>query len=361
MSGNSLLERVERQVEAGKRISFADAVALFEYNDLPYLGQIATRTRNQKNRRHAYYIINHHIDYSNVCVLTDKCKFCAFAKREGEPEAFFHSLDYYREKLTEALAEGITEVHIVGGLHPQLKFDYYLDLLREIKKLAPELHIKAFTAVEIDFFARLARLSIRETLQALVEAGLDSLPGGGAEIFAEKIHDTICKEKIGADRWLAIHRTAHEMGLRSNATMLYGHIETAAERVDHMERLRRLQDETGGFLSFIPLAFNPENNRMSHLDWTSGVDDLKTLAIARIYLDNFDHIKTYWVTSGVGIAQLGLSFGADDIHGTVREENITHMAGSQTPHALSVADLKHLITEAGFEPHQRDSLYNILN
>ena len=361
MVGDSLFNRVQSKLEADQRVSTEEAVALFGNDDLARLGRLATLARQRKNQNHAYYIINHHIDYSNVCVLTDKCKFCAFAKRDGEPEAFFHSLDYYREKLSEALHEGITEVHIVGGLHPKLKFDYYLDMLREIKQLKSDLHIKAFTAVEIDFFARLSRLSVEETLQALVEAGLDSLPGGGAEIFAQKVHDEICKEKIGAERWLEIHRTAHEMGLHSNATMLYGHVESYQDRVDHMEQLRRQQDETGGFMSFIPLAFNPDNNLMSHLGWTSGIDDLKTLAIARIYLDNFDHIKTYWITSGVGIAQLGLSFGADDIHGTVREENITHMAGSETPYTLSVANLKQLIGEAGFEAHQRDSLYNILN
>lgn len=361
MAGNSLLDQVERKVEAGERIDPKEASSLFAVKDLPRLGRIATIARRRKNGNHSYYIINHHIDYSNVCVLTDKCKFCAFAKHEGDPEGFFHSLDYYREKLTEALAEGITEVHIVGGLHPKLKFDYYLDMLKGIKKLSPDLHIKAFTAVEVDFFARLARLNLKETLEALMEAGLDSIPGGGCEIFAPKVHDEICKEKIGADRWLEVHQVAHQLELRSNATMLYGHLENIEDRVDHMEQLRRLQDETGGFMSFIPLAFNPENNLMSHLGWTSGIDDLKTLAISRIYLDNFDHIKTYWVTSGISIAQLGLSFGADDIHGTVREENITHMAGSKTPCALAVGDLKRLILEAGFEPHQRDSLYNILN
>jgi aminodeoxyfutalosine synthase len=361
MLNDPILDIVEQKVEACQRITAAEAIELFHTRELTRLGQIADRVCTRKNGNHAYYIINHHIDYSNICVLTDKCKFCAFAKHEGDPEGFFHSLDYYQEKLTEALREGITEVHIVGGLHPKLKFDYYLEMLREIKKLAPKLHIKAFTSVEIDFFARLARLSIEDTLKALMDAGLDSLPGGGAEILARHVRDKICKEKISGERWLEIHQIAHAMGLRSNATMLYGHVETIEDRVDHMEQLRQLQDETGGFMAFIPLAFNPENNLMSHLGWTNGSDDLRTLAVSRIYLDNFDHIKTYWITSGVGIAQLGLQFGADDIHGTVREENITHMAGSKTPQLLHVGELNRLIIEAGREPHQRDSLYNILN
>jgi aminodeoxyfutalosine synthase len=361
MPADPLLETIAEKVAAGERVTSQEAIALFQVKDLPRLGQLADSVCTQKNGAHAYYNINHHIDYSNICVLTDKCKFCAFAKHEGDPEGFFHSLEYYESRLNEALKEGITEVHIVGGLHPKLPFDYYLKMLRSIKGLAPDLHVKAFTAVEIDFFARLARLSIEETLQALMAAGLDSMPGGGAEILARHVRDEICKEKIDGKSWLEIHRIAHGMNLRSNATMLYGHVENIEDRVDHMEQLRQLQDETGGFMSFIPLAFNPENNLMSDLGWTNGSDDLRTLAISRIYLDNFDHIKTYWITSGVGIAQLGLRFGADDIHGTVREENITHMAGSDTPQVLTVPDLRRLIIEMDREPHERDSLYNILN
>ncbi len=357
----SILDSVTAKVNAGERISFEEGIALFQEPDLVGLGRLADQVCTAKNGNHAYYNINHHIDYSNICVLTDKCKFCAFAKYEDDEAAFFHPLEYYADRLNAALKEGVTEVHIVGGLHPKLPFDYYLDMLRSIKELAPQIHIKAFTAVEIDFFARLARLSIEETFKALIEAGLDSMPGGGAEILAKEVRDKICKEKIDGERWLEIHKIAHGLGLRSNATMLYGHVETIEDRVDHMERLRQLQDETGGFMSFIPLAFNPENNLMSDLGWTNGTDDLRTLAISRLYLDNFQHIKTYWITSGVGIAQLGLNFGADDIHGTVREENITHMAGSTTPQALTVPILKRLITEAGREPHERDSLYNIVN
>jgi aminodeoxyfutalosine synthase len=358
---NSLLKTIQEKIDDDQRITNDEAIALFENLNLAGIGQLADQVRQKKCGRDAFYIINHHIDYSNICVLTDKCKFCSFAKHEDDQHGFFHSMDYYREKLTQALKEGVTEVHIVGGLHPKLSFDYYLSMLREIKKIAPKIHIKAFTAVEIDFFARLARLSIEETLIALREAGLDSLPGGGAEIFAPRVHDKICKEKINGDRWLEIHRSAHQLSFKTNATMLYGHVENYEDRVDHMDRLRQLQDETGGFLSFIPLAFNPENNLMSDCGWTSGADDLKTLAIARIYLDNFPHIKTYWITSGVGIAQLGLHFGADDIHGTVREENITHMAGSPTPLMLSERELRAFIAEAGCIPRQRDSLYQVLN
>ncbi len=360
MAQTSILETVEEKVRQGERITEHEAVQLFNEKDLTRLGQLADWVCTQKNGNHAYYNINHHIDYSNICVLTDKCKFCAFAKYEGDPDGFFHSLDYYTERLTEALKEGITEVHIVGGLHPKLSFDYYLDMLRSIKKLSADLHIKAFTAVEIDFFARLARLSIEETFQALREAGLDSMPGGGAEILARHVRDKICKEKISGERWLEIHEISHSLGMRSNATMLYGHVEQIEDRVDHMNRLREAQDRTGGFMSFIPLAFNPDNNLMSDIGWTSGVDDLRTLAISRIFLDNFQHIKTYWITSGIGVAQLGLNFGADDIHGTVREENITHMAGSKTPQALTVPRMRQLIQEAGREPHERDSFYNII-
>ena len=355
----NLLSDIESKVERGQRITPEEGILLFESEDLITLGRLANLVRERKNGNHAYYILNHHIDYSNICVLA--CKFCAFAKRPGEAGGFFHDQDYYLEKLSADLKEGITEVHIVGGLHPTLPFSYYTELLRGIKQLSKQIHIKAFTAVEIDFFARLYKMSIEETLEKLREAGLDSLPGGGAEIFAQEVYDQICKEKMGAARWLEIHRTAHQRDFKTNATMLYGHVEKSHHRIDHMERLRQLQDETGGFLSFIPLAFNPENTELAHLGWTSGHDDLKTLAISRIYLDNFEHIKTYWITSGLGVAQLGLSFGADDIHGTVREENITHMAGAKVPQVLTTADLKQLIVEAGREPHQRDSVYNILN
>ncbi len=353
------LSDIEAKTERGERITPEDGLRLFASDDLVTIGRMANQIRERKNGNHAYYILNHHIDYSNICVLA--CKFCAFAKRPGEDGGFFHDQDYYLEKLSEDLREGITEVHIVGGLHPTLPFSYYTDLIQGIKQLSQQIHVKAFTAVEIDFFARLYKMPVTETLEQLRAAGLDSMPGGGAEIFAPEVYDQICKEKMGGERWLEIHRIAHQMKFKTNATMLYGHVEKPHHRIDHMEQLRRLQDETGGFLSFIPLAFNPENTELAHLGWTSGQDDLKTLAISRIYLDNFDHIKSYWITSGLGIAQLGLSFGADDIHGTVREENITHMAGAKVPQILTVPDLKRLIAEAGREAHQRDSLYNILN
>lgn len=361
MQTRNILDIVEDKTARGERLTPEDGVALFECNDLIRLGQIANRVREKKNANNAFYILNHHIDYSNICVLS--CKFCAFAKRPGEPGGFFHPVEYYLEKLSGDLQDGVTEVHIVGGLHPTLPFSYYTDLLSEIKKLSSSIHIKAFTAVEIDFFARLYRMGIEETLERLREAGLDSLPGGGAEILGKRVRDKICKEKIGGERWLEIHRIAHSQGFKTNATMLYGHLEGAEDRIEHLEMLRQLQDGTGGFLSFIPLAFNPENSELGEMGcgWTSGFDDLRTLAISRLYLDNFDHIKTYWITSGIGIAQLGLSFGADDVHGTVREENITHMAGAKVPEALTTADLRNLITAAGREPHQRDSLYNIMN
>lgn len=353
------LEAIEIKVEKGERITSEDGLQLFGSDDVVTIGRIANRVRQRKNGNRATYILNHHIDYSNVCVLS--CKFCAFAKKEGEEGAFFHDIDYYLEKLAAGLKEGITEVHIVGGLHPKLPFSYYTTLIRKIRRLDPILHVKAFTAVEIDFFARIFKKSVPQVLEELIEAGLGSMPGGGAEVFDEGVFQELCPGKMNAHQWGEVHRTAHRLGLKTNATMLYGHIEKPHHRIDHLERLRRLQDETGGFLSFIPLAFNPEHTELEHLGWTSGLDDLKTLAISRIYLDNFDHIKSYWITSSIGIAQLGLSFGADDIHGTVREENITHMAGAKVPQVLTVNDLKRLIVESGHEPHQRDSVYNILN
>jgi aminodeoxyfutalosine synthase len=263
-------------------------------------------------------------------------------------------------KIEERRAEPITEIHIVGGLHPDLPFSYYVEMLKGIKALRPEVHLQAFTAVEIAHLAELAGLSVADTLLALKEAGLGSLPGGGAEVFSPRIRQNLCPKKLSPEGWLAVSQTAHRLGLHTNATMLYGHLETLEERVDHLLRLRAAQDETGGFLAFIPLAFHPQNTKLPHLTGTTGFDDLKNLAVARLLLDNFPHIKAFWIMVGPKLAQLALSFGTDDIDGTVMEERITHMAGAQTPMGLTRQELLHLIREAGCEPVERDTLYNVI-
>jgi len=353
------LSPIIEKIENRQRISASEGLQLLQSNDLITLGRLAHEVRQEKNGDNAYYIINRHFDYSNICELS--CHFCAFAKKEGDKEAFLHGIEDMQQKIKASLREGITEVHMVGGLHPSLPWSYYTEMVRAIRDLDPALHIKAFTMVEIDFFARKYKMSLEQVFQELMEAGLNSCPGGGAEIFAPRARRKICKDKIDGDRWLEVMRVAHQMGLKSTCTMLYGHVETEEEIIDHLDKLRHLQDETGGFLAFVPLAFNPELSVLGRaFRPTSGVKDLKMLALSRLYLDNIDHIKTYWVTSGLEIAQLGLSYGADDIHGTVHEENIMHMAGSSSPHSLSVGNIRRLIGEAGFQPQQRNSLYNII-
>jgi aminodeoxyfutalosine synthase len=350
------LGSIRDKVEAGQRLSFDDGLALEESNDLFALGAMANLVRERYNGNYGYYNVNTHINPTNVCVFT--CDFCAFRADLDEARAYVMDRDQILERARQAHERGATELHIVGGLHHKLPFSYYVDVVRWIKESFPEIHIKAYTGVEIEFFARIARLSIREVIEQLVDAGLGSLPGGGAEIFHPEVREQICGAKASTETWLEVHRTAHKLGLHSNATMLYGHIDKAKHRIDHLVRLRELQDETGGFQTFIPLAFHPDNSRMDEIPKPSGVMDLKTMAISRLMLDNFPHIKAYWVMLGIKTAQVALSFGADDIDGTVVHEKIYHEAGAETPQEISVAEIQRLITEAGRIPVERDTLYH---
>jgi aminodeoxyfutalosine synthase len=354
------LAALSAKVQAGQRLSDEDALALFACPDLLAIGELAALANERRNGRRVFFNVNRHLNPTNICV--NRCAFCAFSKTADEPGAYCLDLEEVRLRAVEAVAQGATEIHIVGGLHPDLPFDFYLALLRTVREVSPGLHIKAFTAVEIDYLAGLAGLSLAETLARLQEAGLGSLPGGGAEIFAPAVRQRLCPEKISGERWLAIMREVHRAGLKSNATMLYGHIESHADRVDHLRRLRELQDETGGFQVFIPLAFQKENNPLGHLKdpMSGGVDDLKTLAVARLYLDNFTNVKAYWVMLGVKIAQAALCFGVNDLDGTVVEERIGHDAGAASPQSMGRDDIVSLIRTAGRIPVERDTLYNEL-
>jgi len=354
----SELRDVGEKVEAGQRISDADCLRLFQSNDLATIGALANLVRERKNGNAAYYILNRHINYSNICILD--CDFCAFYRRRRDAGAYEYNLPDMIEKAREALKLGITEIHIVGGLHPSFKWDYYIEMLRELKKLDPNLHLKAFTAIEILHLSWVGKRSVPETLAALREAGLGSLTGGGAEIFDPEVRKEICHAKESAEEWLDIHRMWHKMGGRSTCTMLIGHVEKEQHRVDHMRRLRELQDETKGFTAFVTLAFHPENTKLAHLTGPSGYDMLKTLAIARIYLDNVDHIKAYWILMGMKLAQVALSYGVDDLDGTVIEEKIYHMAGAKTPQEMAREELVRAIRETGRDPVQRDSLYRLV-
>jgi aminodeoxyfutalosine synthase len=352
------LRPIYDKVRAQERLSGEDGLDLYRTTDLLGLGYLANMVRERLNGNRAYYIYNQHINYSNICL--NGCRFCAFGKKADDPLAYEMSLGEILGKVQERLHEPITELHIVGGLHPDLPFSYYLEMLQGIKSLRPQVHLQAFTAVEIAHLAEISGLSIPETLSALTEAGLGSLPGGGAEVFSPRIRQNLCQKKLSPEGWLQVCQTAHRQGLKTNATMLYGHLETLEERVDHLLKLRAAQDETGGFLTFIPLAFHPQNTDLPELSETTGFDDLKNLAVARLMLDNFPHIKAFWIMIGLKIAQLSLSFGADDIDGTVMEERITHMAGAQTAQGLTRQELQHLIREAGREPVERDTLYNVV-
>jgi aminodeoxyfutalosine synthase len=352
------LRLIAEKVEAGQRISETDAVTLYHSSDLNALGMIANILRQRKNGNYATYIHNRYINYSNICVLS--CQFCAFAAKKRDAHAFEYAIDEIIGAVRDALSLGITEVHMVGGLHPTLRKEWYLELLRRLRALNPDLHIKAFTAIEVRHFAeRIFRMSIRETLETLREAGLDSITGGGAEIFDPIVRDKICRGKETAAEWLDVHRTWHQMGGRSTCTMLYGHIETLAQRVDHLRQLRELQDETGGFTGFIPFAFEPSRSLgiLAHIKRASACEQLRNLAVSRIFLDNIDHLTAYWVSLGLPLAQVSLSYGVDDLHGTILEEKIFHMAGATTPQQQTVAALEHAIREAGREPVQRDSYY----
>jgi aminodeoxyfutalosine synthase len=352
---SSLLREITAKVEAGERVTYDEGVFLAEQVDVLTLGRLANIVRERKNGNYAYYNTNIHLNPTNVCVY--RCVFCAFRSDLKAPKAYTFTDDMLRERVAEARAGGATEIHVVGGLHHQKDFDWYVNVVRVIHEACPELHIKAWTGVEINWFSFLTKKPTRWVLERMQEAGLGSLPGGGAEIFHPEVRDRICEHKADAQNWLDIHREAHSLGLRSNATMLYGHIEKPWHRVDHLCRLRELQDETGGFQTFIPLAFHPENTGLDHIQKPSGMTDLAVLALSRIMLDNFDHIKAYWIMLGEKIAQVALSFGADDLDGTVVHELIYHDAGAKTPEGMTVEQLRRLITEAGREPVERDTLY----
>ena len=350
----SELADIAEKVLAGERLSEEDCVRMYRSRDLLTIGYLADYVRRQRHGDKAYYVVNVHLNYSNVCFAG--CPFCAFGKFQDDPDAFEFTVDEYVERLGQMLWDRVSEVHIVGGLHPDLPFDYYVELVRRIKEAFPQLHIKAFTAVEIQFFSEISGLSVREVLERLIEAGLGSLPGGGAEVLSERLHRVLFPLKASPNQWLYVHRVAHELGLKSNATLLYGHIETPEEKARHFALLRQLQDETGGFMCFIPLAYHPANTKLGGKP-TTGVQDLKEIAIARLMLDNFPHIKAYWISLDTKLAQVALSFGADDFDGTVVNEKIFHMAGAQSPTELTETELRRLIEEAGFVPVRRNSLY----
>ena len=352
---HSELRDLYDKVVAGERLSDADALRLFESKDLNAVGAIADFVRQRKVGNHASYIINRYVNYSNYCILS--CQFCAFARKKRDADGFQHSVEDIMQKAREALSIGITEMHIVGGLHPSLPFSYYTDLLRALKQLDARLQLKCFTAIEILHLAWLAKKSVKETLTELKTAGLDSLTGGGAEIFRKEVRSAIAKGKESAEEYLDVHRTWHQMGGRSTCTMLYGHVESLADRVDHLRQLRALQDETRGFTGFIPLAYQPENNQMPVQTPPTGFDSLRTIAVSRIYLDNFEHLTAYWVGLGMKLAQVALSYGADDLHGTIIEEHIFHMAGSKVPQLQTEKDMLKAIREAGRVPVQRNTFY----
>ena len=340
-------------------MSEADALALYASNDLLAIGELAALANQRLNGRNVYFNVNRHINPTNVCV--NRCAFCAFSRTGDATDAYTLTSDEMVRRAREASAQGATEVHLVGGLHPDLPFGFYLELLAAIRAAAPDLHIKAFTAVELDWFASISGLTVQQVLEQLMAAGLGSMPGGGAEILVEQVRQQICPEKISGQRWLDIHRLAHQSGLKTNCTMLYGHVERHADRVRHMALLRELQDETGGFQVFIPLAWQPENSPLKlDVKGTSGLDDLKTLAISRLFLDNIPHIKAYWVMLGEKIAQVALAFGVDDLDGTVVEEKIGHDAGASSPQSLTLERLIRLIRLAGKIPVERDTLYRPL-
>jgi len=353
-----LAEIYDKVIES-ERLSIEDGLKLYRTDDILAVGYLANIARERLNGDRAYFIYNQHINYSNVC--TNLCKFCAFGREKGDELAYEMSVEEVKEKVRQRLDEPIVEIHMVGGIHPDLPFDYYLDILQGIKEVRPDVHIQAFTCVEIAHLASLSGKSVTSTLEILRDAGLGSIPGGGAEVFSKRIRERTCEHKLSGEKWLEIARTAHICGLHTNATMLYGHIETYEERLEHLEALRTVQDETKGFLAFIPLAFHPKNTAMDSLSGTTGIDDLKNIAVSRLILDNFPHIKAYWVMIGPKLAQIALSFGADDMDGTVKEEVITHMAGAETDQAIGSTTLIKLIREAGRIPVERGTLYDVIN
>ena len=350
------LQTIREKVYAGERLTFDDGMTLEHHADLFTLGELANHVREQKNGNIAYYNVNQHLNPTNVCVY--RCQFCAYRADLKSPRGYVMSDEQILERARGATAAGATELHIVGGLHHLKPYEWYRSIVQIIHDHYPNLHLKAWTAVEWDWFHRITKRPMRELIEDMKEAGLGSLPGGGAEIFNPEVRGELCEHKADASMWLEVHRTAHAAGLRSNATMLYGSIEKPEHRIEHLLKLRELQDETGGFQTFIPLAFHPENTKLAHIPKPSGMMDLRIIAISRLMLDNFAHVKAYWIMLGQKTAQIALSFGADDLDGTVVHEKIYHDAGSTSPQELTVNEIRRMIVEAGREPIERDTLYN---
>jgi aminodeoxyfutalosine synthase len=350
------LADIRKKVHAAERLSFDDGVYLDRHANLHTLGELANIVRERKNGNVTYFNVNEHLNPTNVCVY--RCTFCAFRADLKSPKGYVMSDEQMIARGKEATDRGCTELHIVGGLHHQLPYEWYLNVIRVLHDEFPDLHLKAWTAVEWDWFARMTGRTTKDLIAEMKDAGLGSLPGGGAEIFHPDVRSKICEHKADAAEWLRVHREAHELGLNTNATMLYGHIEEAEHRIDHLVRLRELQDQTGGFQTFIPLAFHPENTRLSHIVKPSGMMDLKVMAVSRLMLDNFPHIKAYWVMLGIQTAQVAQSYGADDLDGTVVHEKIYHEAGSDSPQEMTVDEIRRLIVEAGRVPVERDTLYH---
>ncbi len=350
------LESINSKIEKETRLSKEDGILLFETCDLAGVGMLADKVRRKLHGNKAFYVYNQHINYTNIC--KNRCLFCAFSVDKNDKKAYCWSAKDIEEWLCDRIDQPVNELHIVGGLNPDLKFDYFTDLLKVAKRIRPDATIKAFTCVEIDYLSELSGFSIEKTVKILKDTGLDMMPGGGAEVMSERVHRKLFPKKIGSERWLEIMEIVHKSGLTSNATMLYGHIETIEERVDHLIKLRNLQDKTRGFSAYIPLAFHSANTKLSDLPATTAVDDLKNIAAARLMLDNFPHIKAYWVMIGEKLAQIALCYGADDLDGTIIEERITHTAGAKSAKGLTKEELRHMISAAGFVPVERDSFYN---
>jgi len=351
----SPLEEITDKINSGQRLTYEDGVFLEQNVDVHTLGQLANQVREQKNGNIAFYNTNIHLNPTNVCVY--RCRFCAFRSDLKDEKAYTFSEDMLRERILEGRSGGATEIHVVGGLHHKKKFEWYVDVIRILHETCPEIHIKAWTPVEIHWFSQITKKPIEWVLEQMIEAGLGSMPGGGAEIFDPEVRSQICEHKADSSVWFDVHRAAHALGLRSNATMLYGHVEEATHRIDHLMRLRELQDETGGFQTYVPLAFHPENTELDDIQKPDGLFDLRMLAVGRLMLDNFDHVKAYWIMLGEQTAQLALRYGADDLDGTVVHELIYHDAGAVTAEGKTVDQLHHLIREAGREPVERDTLY----
>lgn len=356
MSSN-IMAQIKDKIAHKERLDRNEALALFLEAELLDIGQMGKAVKIEKTDNMVFFNVNKHINLTNVCV--SRCKFCAFGRDKEDQGAYTMSVDEAVNYARNA-PQDITELHVVSALHPDLPFSYYVEVIDRLHREFPRALMQAFTAVEIEYFSRISGLSIYEVLKTLKEAGLVSMPGGGAEILSDRVRGLTCSRKATRQQWLEVMGTAHSLGIRTNATMLYGHIETIEERVDHLLQLRELQDQTGGFMSFIPLPFHPENTSMADIKRTSALDDLRTISVSRLVLDNFDYIKAFWIMMGVPVAQLALEFGADDLDGTVVEERITHAAGATTDIGISKSEMIRLIREAGFEPVERDTLYNIV-